>query len=180
MAKAKGKASTDVLGGSATHLLHRALQIALDFHTEAAGAEGLTQRQFAVLAAAGAAEGLTQSDLVRSTGIDRSTLADLVARMIRKGLLERERSATDGRANSVRLSDAGRIALAEGAGPTAAADARFLELLSPKKRDTFVKILAGLADAATTPGKPKAVKADKKKPKKKKVKKAARAAAAAA
>ena len=178
MAKAKGKASTDVLGGSATHLLHRALQIALDFHAEATGAEGLTQRQFAVLAAAGASEGLTQSDLVRSTGIDRSTLADLVARMIRKGLLERERSATDGRANSVRLSDAGRIALAEGAVPAADADARFLDLISPKKRDSFVKILAGLA--AATPGKAKAAKADKKKPKKKKVKKAARAAAAAA
>ena len=183
MAKTKGKASADVLGGSATHLLHRALQIALDYHAAATGADGLTQRQFAVLAAAGAAEGLTQSDLVRATGIDRSTLADLVARMIRKGLLERERSATDARANSVRLSEAGRMALAEGAGPAADADARFLALLSPKKRESFVKMLAAVADAAAEPAAerkatPKPAKADKTdKKKKKKAKKAAKVAA---
>ncbi len=175
MAKTKSKASNDMLAASATHLLHRALQIALDYHTEAAGTEGLTQRQFAVLAAAGAAEGLTQSDLVRATGIDRSTLADLVARMIRKGLLERERSATDARANSVRLSEAGRVALAEGAGPAAEADAKFLALLSPKKRDSFMKMLASLTDGepAAAARKPKTEKPEKK-AKKKKAKKAAK------
>jgi DNA-binding MarR family transcriptional regulator len=179
MAKTKGKAHADVLTGSATHLLHRALQIALDYHAAAAGADGLTQRQYAVLAAAGAAEGLTQSDLVRATGIDRSTLADLVARMMRKGLLERERSATDARANSVRLSDAGRMALEEGAGPAADADDKFLSLLSPKKRESFVKMLAslseGAADVAPVERKAKAAKPDKKK--KKKAKKAAKVAA---
>src|SRR5579872_5638209 len=110
MAKSKSKVSGAVLDASATHLLHRALQIALDFHTAAAGAAGLTQRQYAVLAAAGSDEGLSQSDLVRATGIDRSTLADLVARMTKRGLLERERSATDARANTVRVSEAGKLA----------------------------------------------------------------------
>lgn len=173
MAKTKSKASNDMLAASATHLLHRALQIALDYHAEAAGAEGLTQRQFAVLAAAGAAEGLTQSDLVRATGIDRSTLADLVARMIRKGLLERERSATDARANSVRLSEAGRVALAEGAGPAALADEKFLALLSPKKRESFMKMLASLTDDPGVARKPRTEKPEKK-AKKKKAKKNAK------
>ncbi|HWA60310.1 MAG TPA: MarR family winged helix-turn-helix transcriptional regulator [Caulobacteraceae bacterium] len=181
MAKSKGKASSDVLAGSATHLLHRALQIALDYHADAAGDGGLTQRQFAVLAAAGAAEGLTQSDLVRATGIDRSTLADLVARMIRKGLLERERSTVDARANSVRLSEAGRVALAAGAGPAADADARFLGLLSPKKRETFVKMLASLSEAAAEPPAARRAKAEKPaksdKKKKKKIRKATAKAA---
>src|SRR5208337_4042154 len=93
MAK-KQKAADGGLSQSVTHLLHRVLQLALDFHAEAAGPTGLTQRQYTVLAAAGVADGVSQSDLVRATGIDRSTLADLVARMITKGLLERERSAT--------------------------------------------------------------------------------------
>ena len=106
MAK-KQKAADGGLSQSVTHLLHRVLQLALDFHAEATGPKGLTQRQYTVLAAAGVSDGVSQSDLVRATGIDRSTLADLVARMIAKGLLERERSATDARANSVRLSAAG-------------------------------------------------------------------------
>jgi DNA-binding MarR family transcriptional regulator len=163
MAKGKVRPSADALGGSVTHLLHRTLQLALDFHAEAAGAGAITQRQYTVLAAAGAHDGLTQNDLVRATGIDRSTLADLVARMLAKGLLVRERSATDARANSVRLSEAGRAALAAGTGPASAADGRLLGFLSAKKRDGFLKTLAALAHAADQPAsKDKARKAAKK------------------
>ncbi|MBV9995964.1 MAG: winged helix-turn-helix transcriptional regulator [Caulobacteraceae bacterium] len=163
MAK-KQKGADGGLSQSVTHLLHRVLQLALDFHTEAAGQSGLTQRQFTVLAAAGASEGVSQSDLVRATGIDRSTLADLVARMITKGLLERERSTTDARANCVRLSEAGRAALTEGVRPAARSDARLLGLLPSKKREAFLKTLttlAAAADAAGSPAKPAKVKAPK-------------------
>lgn len=174
---AKGKSKSAGLANSPIHLLHRVLQLALDFHTEAAGPAAVTQRQFTVLAAAGAAEGLTQNDLVRATGIDRSTLADMVARMLAKGLLERERSATDARANTVRLSPAGRVALGQGAAPAATADARLLGLLAPKKREAFVKALASLAAAADSPARPaKAAKPPKTpKPAKKKKKKAKKA-----
>jgi DNA-binding MarR family transcriptional regulator len=158
MAKGKGKIVRDGLNGSVTHLLHRTLQLALDYHADAAGSASLTQRQFTVLAAAASADGMTQNDLVRATGIDRSTLADLVARMLTKGLLQRERSANDARANTVRLSDAGREALGAGAGAAADADERLLSLLSPKKRETFLKTLAGLAAAADAPVKAKGAK----------------------
>ena len=185
MAK-KQKNSDGGLSGSVTHLLHRVLQLALDYHAEASGPSGLTQRQFTVLAAAGAADGVSQSDLVRATGIDRSTLADLVARMIAKGLLERERSATDARANTVRLSASGKAALIEGGKPAAKSDARLLELLPPKKRDTFLKTLASLAASADAPAAPakkakaagtKAAKASAGKKKAKKAKKQAKVAA---
>jgi DNA-binding MarR family transcriptional regulator len=185
MAK-KQKSPDGGLSQSVTHLLHRVLQLALDYHAEASGPAGLTQRQYTVLAAAGAADGVSQSDLVRATGIDRSTLADLVARMIAKGLLERERSATDARANTVRVSGAGKLALAEGGKPAARSDERLLDLLPPKKRESFVKTLttlAAAADATTTTAKasepkaakvktPKAVKAPKAAASKKKSKKA--------
>ena len=185
MAKGKGKIIRHGLNGSVTHLLHRALQLALDYHAEAAGTASLTQRQFTVLSAAAAADGLTQNDLVRATGIDRSTLADLVARMLAKGLLLRERSASDARANSVRLSDAGREALAAGAGAAAAADERLLALLSPKKRETFLKTLASLAAAADEPATARAArktaspKADKSPGRRKKKGKKAKKANAA-
>jgi DNA-binding MarR family transcriptional regulator len=193
MAK-KQKSADGGLSQSVTHLLHRVLQLALDYHAEASGPKGLTQRQYTVLAAAGAADGVSQSDLVRATGIDRSTLADLVARMIAKGLLERERSATDARANTVRLSEAGRAALAEGGKPAAKSDERLLDLLPPKKRESFLKNLTTLAAAADASGAPpkagkakeaKAAKPEKIKPAKaqaakKKAKKAKKQPKAAA
>ena len=174
-----GKSLRDALQASPTHLLHRALQLALDFHSEAAGKSPITQRQFTVLAAAAGADGSTQNALVKATGIDRSTLADLVSRLLAKGLLQRERSATDGRANTVRLSSSGRAAL-DDAALAAAADRRLLSVLSPKKRETLLKLLTHLAAAADGPlaevkpkrGKGKAGKPNKKKIKAKKARKA--------
>lgn len=149
MAKGKRKRSEGKrpLDGSASHLLHRVLQIALDVYAEETGPGALTQRQFAVLAAVADNEGLTQTDLVHATGIDRSTLADLVARMLGKELLARERSATDGRANTVTLAPKGREALAAARPRVEAADKRLLSLLPGGKRGALMKILGDLAHA---------------------------------
>jgi DNA-binding MarR family transcriptional regulator len=182
------------LDRSPSHLLHRALQLALDIYAEEIGAGSLTQRQYAVLSAVTAKEGCTQSDLVRATGIDRSTLAELVARLIGKGFLARERSTLDARANTVRLTPEGRATVQEAAPRVALADGRILGLMPAGKRDAFIKTLRDMARAAgkthaepdeAEDAKPK-VKADKKaKPdkaekaeKKKKKKKAKKAKAA--
>jgi DNA-binding MarR family transcriptional regulator len=186
-AGAAGDGAVPALDRSASHLLHRVLQLALDVYAEEAGATGLTQRQYAVLAAVEAHEGLTQTDLVRITGIDRSTLADMAQRMIAKGLLVRERSTDDARANAVRLSDQGRAMLLDAGPRVAAADARLLKLLSSGKREGFLSLLRELArSSAGAPAqaperkKAKRAKADKAedavgevKKKKKKAKKAA-------
>jgi DNA-binding MarR family transcriptional regulator len=150
MAKGKGKpaqAASGPLDASPSHLLHRVLQIALDIYAEEAGPGALTQRQYAVLTAAAATDGLTQTDLVNATGIDRSTLADMVARMIGKGLLERERSNLDARANIVRLTDQGRAEL-DGVRPRVeSADQRILGLLPKGKRAGFIDVLRLFASA---------------------------------
>jgi len=147
--KKSGKKSEagKALDRSPSHLLHRALQLALDIYAEETGPDAITQRQYAVLAAVSAQEGLTQTDLVRATGIDRSTLADLVARMIGKGLLARQRSAADARANTVRLTDDGRAALTATQPRVAAADARILKLLPSRKRDAFLNVLRDIGRA---------------------------------
>jgi DNA-binding MarR family transcriptional regulator len=180
------------LDRSPSHLLHRALQLALDIYSEETGPGALTQRQFAVLSAVMAKEGCTQSELVRATGIDRSTLAELVARLIGKDLLARERSTLDARANTVRLTDAGRTAVQEATPKVAEVDARIMALVPSAKRDTFLKTLRDMARAAGKSEAPdsearkekkakaeKPAKADKKKKKKKTKKKDAEAAAAA-
>jgi DNA-binding MarR family transcriptional regulator len=145
------------LSGSPSHLMHRALQLALDIYSEETGPDGLTQRQFAVLEAVSHRAGLTQTDLVRATGIDRSTLADLVARMTTKGLLDREKSTLDARAKAVRLSPAGEAALAAARPRVEAADKRIMGLLPKGKRDGFLELLAELAgEADAAPVKAKA------------------------
>jgi hypothetical protein len=98
---------------------------------------------------------------VAATGVDRSTLADMVARMIDKGLLARERSTLDARANAVRLTEAGRLALAETGPRAAAADARLLTLLSKGQRAVILEALAALATGVAIEKKPKVAKADK-------------------
>ncbi len=143
------KLTVAALERSPSHLLHQALQFALDVYageTEGAGAP-LTQRQFAVLAAVETHPSPTQTDLVRATGVDRSTLADMIARLIARGLLQRERSALDARANVVRLTDDGAAALAVMRPRAAAADQRILQVLGGGKRDGFVSALRALARA---------------------------------
>ena len=177
MAKGKAK-SAGPLDRSPSHLLHRTLQVALDLYAEEFGPAGITQRQFAVLAAVESREGLTQTELVGLTGIDRSTLADMVARMITKGLLERQKSPTDARANSVRLTAEGHNVLTEAQPKMEAVDTRLLKMLSGSKREVFAGLLrdlvaAGDPEARVKPKKSKAEKAAKAE--KKKLKKAAQA-----
>ena len=61
----------------------------------------------AVLSTVAQHEGLSQTDLVRLTGIDRSTLADVVQRLLRRGIIQRERTMQDGRTYAVSLSRKG-------------------------------------------------------------------------
>jgi DNA-binding MarR family transcriptional regulator len=164
MVKSGAKLKRGGLAASPSHLMHRALQLALDIYSDEAGPDGLTQRQFAVLEAVSQKSGLTQTELVRATGIDRSTLADLVSRMTTKGLLDREKSTLDARAKAVRLSEQGQAALDAARPRVEAADKRIMTLLPKSKRDGFLNLLAELAgEADAAPAKAKAeAKAAKK------------------
>jgi MarR family transcriptional regulator, temperature-dependent positive regulator of motility len=89
------------------HLLHRALQNSTEiFMTDSK--HGLTPRQYIILEAIAENEGLKQSDIVERSGIDRSTMGDVVLRMIKSGLLQRRRSKSDARAYKITLTEKGR------------------------------------------------------------------------
>jgi len=141
------KTAPEPLKRSPSHLLHLALQYALDVYAKEVGENAVTQRQYAVLCAVAENEGASQIDLVRATGIDRSTLAQLVSRMIGKGLLARERSTTDSRVNAVHLSPAGRAALDGAATKVVEADQRVLHAIGRSRRDAFMTALRELARA---------------------------------
>ncbi|MEZ5855849.1 MAG: MarR family winged helix-turn-helix transcriptional regulator [Hyphomicrobiaceae bacterium] len=111
------------------------------------GQSDLTPRQYTVLLTVSQNEGLSQTDLVAHTGIDRSTLADVVRRLLSKGLLHRQRTKEDARAYAVRLTETGKTVLAESQPVVARIEQRILEALPPRQRAQFMADLAQLIKA---------------------------------
>lgn len=142
------KGGKDQLERSAMHLLHRAGQCAADVFASEARTGGLTPRQFAVLTVVADEEGLTQTDLVERTGIDRSTLADIVARLLSRGLIQRRRAKDDGRAYAIKLSPQGAKVLREAQPGAAAADQKLLANLPPARRQEFLDTLNLIVNGA--------------------------------
>lgn len=138
------------LAVSTSHLLHRAQQLAADRFAVLVGENHLTLRQFAVLAAISKQPGLSQADLVRLTGIDRSTLADMMRRLEKRELVERSAHDSDGRANAVRLSRAGAEVLTQARQHARAADAAILDALPRSKRKGFLNALEKLSRMSGT------------------------------
>ena len=128
-------------GQSAIHLLHRAGQCAGDVFIQKVKSAGLTPRQFIVLSTVARHEGLNQTDLVTRTGIDRSTLADIIRRMLHKGLLFRNRKLHDARAYAVYMTDKGQEILQEAAPAAEDADQRILNALPADQREAFLDTL---------------------------------------
>jgi MarR family transcriptional regulator, temperature-dependent positive regulator of motility len=127
------------------HLLHRVSQRADDLFIREMGGTGLTPRQFAVLLAAAQNEKSSQTDLVERTGIDRSTVAEMVRRMVKKGLLQRRRSRQDARAYAVRVTEEGRRTLDAAQPQAERAGAAVLENLSGEQRRVLVDALKAIA-----------------------------------
>lgn len=164
------------LKSSPGHLLRRAQQYAHDLYSKEVGGSGPTPRQYEVLHVVARNEGLSQTDLVRHTGIDRSTLADMIARMMKKGLLSRKRTKEDARANAVSITAAGKRMLNNAASKVTKSDNAVLAVLPKTQQTAFVKALKAYAealdkmeDAAATPKK----KATKRKTTRKAAKKKA-------
>lgn len=147
MAREMAKPGKD-LDRSATHLLHRAGQCAGEIFASETRTGGLTPRQLAVMMVIGDEEGLNQTELVERTGIDRSTMADLVARLTRRGLVQRRRTREDARAYAIKLSPQGTKLLREARPGAAAADQRLLASLPSTKRQEFLDSLNLIVTAA--------------------------------
>lgn len=76
------------------------------------------------------------------TGIDRSTLADMVVRMERAGYIKRVASAEDRRAKAVSLLAKGRKAYEAALPAVEAADKQILDMIRANRRTGFLSSLA--------------------------------------
>ena len=73
----------------------------------------LTDTQIITLNAISRGDGVSQTDLTIDTGIDRSTMADVVKRLLSKKLVTRCRRKDDARAYVIRISSDGMDVLAK-------------------------------------------------------------------
>lgn len=139
---AYGRASW--LDQSPTHLVHRVAQRVGELFDAQTKEHDLTPRQVAVLTTVAENEGLSQTGIVDCTGIDRSTLADLVRRLKLKGLLERRRTNEDARAYAVKLTDQGRRVLRTIEPLAKKVDEHVLAALPAKDRQNFIRTLQSI------------------------------------
>ena len=92
------------------YLVRRAQQLHAALWLREVGSD-ITSVQFGVLNVLGLHPDIDQRTVGEHLGLDRSTIADLVARLETRGYLRRVRDASDRRRNLLSLSDHGRAEL---------------------------------------------------------------------
>ena len=146
-AQRRGNGGLD-LAGTPSHLLRRCNQRFGDLFARESGERDLTRQQYLVLTALDQTDAVSQTALVEATGIDRSTLAEMVRRMLARGLLSRSRTQTDGRANEITITQMGRRTLRSARLAAERAERALLEPLPPTERSRFVRSLGLIVAAA--------------------------------
>jgi MarR family transcriptional regulator, temperature-dependent positive regulator of motility len=130
---------------SVVHLLHRAAQKA--DATFMRHSVGLTPRLFEVLKVVAAAGGVSQIEIMAATGIDRSSVASLVAKLVELECLTRRKRASDNRSYAVSLTAKGEAAFRRHVAIANQIDADVLSPLSRGERKGLLRILRTLADS---------------------------------
>lgn len=110
--------------------------------------EEITSPQFGVLNTLVAEPGLDQRTVGERVGLDRSTIAEVVSRLIRRGLLDKVRDPEDGRRFLLRLTDEGTRTHRRLTVRTARMNQIFLAPLSPEEQTQFLSLMRRVSDAA--------------------------------
>ncbi|MEO1198594.1 MAG: MarR family winged helix-turn-helix transcriptional regulator [Pseudomonadota bacterium] len=115
----------------------------------------LTPIQYAMLSVLSSGKEFDQLTLSTAIGIDRTSGADVIKRLARRGLLDRVPSEVDRRAKVIRITDEGK-ALVERMHPAMErAQDRFLGPLTERERKEFFRLLRKLVisnnDASRAP-----------------------------
>ena len=136
---------------SPLRLLFGASRRADALFVRAMGKVQLSPRQFMVLQAVAAADGLSQVGIMAATGLDRASTADFVRRLVAKGWLRRRRTKRDARFYAVRLTSEGRevVALAETAARRV--DGALMRGIEPTQKTPVLDALRLMAQRTSNP-----------------------------
>jgi DNA-binding MarR family transcriptional regulator len=136
--------------GAPGHLIRCAQQV----HTSMFGEEfdrELTGPQYAVLHILAHSPGINQRTLGERAALDKSTVADIVARLVARGWVLRERDPADRRGWVLLLPAGAADAIGQMAVRVAHVQDRLLAPLNPRERARFLQHLASVAFAGDVP-----------------------------
>lgn len=86
-------------------------------------------------------DGCIARDICRDCVLDKSTMTNLLGRMERQGLIEREENGQDKRASFLRLTDQGRVLAEQAKEIFRKTDARAARNLSPEEQAQLARLL---------------------------------------
>jgi DNA-binding MarR family transcriptional regulator len=113
---------------------------------------GVNGRECAVLTAIDDRVPLSQQEVARRLGVDRTTMVVLIDELENKGLVQRRQDPADRRKNVVALTDVGRATLRDATSAGEEAERRFLGPLSDDETARLKETLRAVAFPA--PGEP--------------------------
>jgi DNA-binding MarR family transcriptional regulator len=132
------------------YLIRRTERVQGELWNEEVGSE-LTAPQYAVLVAVASAEDVDQRQVGELASLDRSSTADIVSRLERKGWLRRMRDPGDGRRRLLELTSPARAALDHVTPKVARVQRLLLEPLPANERGGFGQQLAQVAYQGAPP-----------------------------
>jgi DNA-binding MarR family transcriptional regulator len=125
------------------HLLRRAqARVFADF-ADALG-EAVSPAEFGLLTLVAENPGITQVRLAAALSLDKSTLSPALARLTRRGLLRREKLATDGRLQALRLAPGAEATYETLRARVEAHEARIGAALTPAEHAELLRLLRRL------------------------------------
>ena len=149
MSETKTRANLDyALNTVVGYRLKRAYMVMKDDYAADPNLAELTTRQFAVLSLTGGESGISQSDIARKLGIERSGMVKLIDQLESMGYLERIANPEDRRVYRLRLTEAGYDCLANHHEAVKQQENRVLASLNEQERKLLLTLLNRIQDQA--------------------------------
>lgn len=135
-----------------TWLLHRASQRMRQAIDEQASRHGVRLRDHIILSALDMSPGLTQGELSKALGLDKTTLMSQLDQLEGKGLVLRRNDPRDRRARIPEITAAGQAVRADVASACAVVEGSALAGFGVDQVHAFRQVLFGIIGDSTDPG----------------------------
>lgn len=129
------------------YLIRRLHQIHVAIFLDECSDYGITPVQYAVMTALLNSPGADQVTLARDAGIDRTNVADVLARLAQRGLVKREAGKQDRRMRIANLTKEGDRVARDMEHASLSAQAKLMAPLSAEKREQLMSLMGELVDA---------------------------------